>query len=50
MAGSHESPSLEVREKAWRKEYLLLVEEDLVRNHLSNLDTHKSMGPDWMHL
>jgi len=26
-----------------------LVEEDCVRNHLSNLDAHKSMGPDGMH-
>ena len=28
---------------------LPLVEEDCVRDHLSNLDTHKSMGPDEMH-
>ncbi|KFR03735.1 RNA-directed DNA polymerase from mobile element jockey, partial [Opisthocomus hoazin] len=27
-----------------------LVEEDSVRDHLSNLDAHKSMGPDGMHL
>ncbi|KGL79050.1 hypothetical protein N309_01265, partial [Tinamus guttatus] len=26
------------------------VEEDWVREHLRNLDTHKSMGPDGMHL
>jgi len=26
-----------------------LVEEDCVRGHLSNLDAHKSMGPDGMH-
>ncbi|KGL74990.1 hypothetical protein N309_02432, partial [Tinamus guttatus] len=25
------------------------VEEDWVRDHLRNLDTHKSMGPDGMH-
>ncbi|KGL81578.1 hypothetical protein N309_03232, partial [Tinamus guttatus] len=25
------------------------VEEDWVREHLRNLDTHKSMGPDGMH-
>ncbi|KGL81389.1 RNA-directed DNA polymerase from mobile element jockey, partial [Tinamus guttatus] len=25
------------------------VEEDWVREHLTNLDTHKSMGPDGMH-
>jgi len=44
-----ESQSLEVREKACRKEDLPLVEEDQVRNHLSQLDTHKSMGPDGKH-
>ena len=44
-AGPWESQSLDVREKAWRKEDLLLVEED----HLSKLDTHKPMGPDGMH-
>ena len=43
------SQSLEVREKAWRKENLPWVEEDQVRDHLSKLDTHKSMGPDGMH-
>ncbi|KFV77813.1 RNA-directed DNA polymerase from mobile element jockey, partial [Struthio camelus australis] len=26
-----------------------LVEEDQVRDHLGQLDTHKSMGPDGMH-
>ncbi|KFV76362.1 RNA-directed DNA polymerase from mobile element jockey, partial [Struthio camelus australis] len=26
-----------------------LVEEDWVRDHLSKLDRHKSMGPDGMH-
>ncbi|KFR06297.1 RNA-directed DNA polymerase from mobile element jockey, partial [Opisthocomus hoazin] len=26
-----------------------LVEEDCVRDHLSDLDVHKSMGPDGMH-
>ncbi|KGL80178.1 hypothetical protein N309_06321, partial [Tinamus guttatus] len=25
------------------------VEEDWVREHLTNLDTHKSMGPDGIH-
>jgi len=25
------------------------VEEDCVRDHLSNLDTYRSMGPDGMH-
>jgi len=48
-AGPQESQALEVREKAWRKDDFPLVKEDCVRDHLSNLDTHKSMGPDAMH-
>jgi len=40
---------LEVREEACSKEDLSLVEEDCVGDHLSNLDIHKSMGPDGMH-
>jgi len=43
------SQSLEVREEACRKDDLPLVEEDCVRDHLSSLDTHKSMGLDGMH-
>jgi len=38
-----------VREKAWGKEDFPLVKEDQVRDHLSKLDTHKSMGLDTMH-
>jgi len=41
--------SLEVREEVWQKEDLSLVEEDQVRDQLSNLDTHKSMGPNGTH-
>jgi len=41
--------ALEVREEVWRKDDLPLVEEDCVRDHVSNLDAHKSMGPDEMH-
>jgi len=48
-AGPQESQSVEVREEACRKEDLSLVEEGFVRNRLSNLDAHKSMGPDGMH-
>jgi len=48
-ASSQESQALEVREKAHRKDDLPLVEEDCLRAHLSNLDTHQSMGPDGMH-
>jgi len=49
MAGPQESQALWVREEACRKDDLPLVEEDCVRDHLSNLDPHKSMGPDGMH-
>ena len=48
-ASPKESQALEVREEAWLKDYLLLVEEYGVRDHLSILDTHKFMGPDGMH-
>ncbi|GAB0209695.1 mitochondrial enolase superfamily member 1 [Grus japonensis] len=36
-------------DKLWRKEDFPLVEEDRVRDHLGNLNIHKSMGPDGMH-
>jgi len=39
------SLSLEIREEAWRKEDLPFIEGDRVRDYLSKLDTHKSMGP-----
>jgi len=48
-AGPQESQAPEVREQACRKDDLPLVEEDCMRDHLSNLDAHKSMGPDGMH-
>jgi len=48
-AGPQESQALEVREEACREDDLPLVEEDWVRDHLSNLEAHKSMGPDGMH-
>ncbi|KAK4807097.1 hypothetical protein QYF61_018438 [Mycteria americana] len=35
--------------KVWSKEDVPLVEEDQVREYLSKLDIHKSMGPDGMH-
>jgi len=47
-AGPQESQALVAREEAYREEDFALVEEDCVRDHLSNLDTHKSMGPDGM--
>jgi len=47
-AGPQESQGMEVREEADRKDNLPLVEEDCVRDHLSNLDAHISMGPDGM--
>jgi len=49
-AGPQESQALEVREEACRKDDLPLVEEGYVRDHLSNLEAHKSMGPDGMHV
>jgi len=48
-AGPQASQSLELREEAWRKEDLPLVEQDLVRDDVSKLDMHKSMDPDGMH-
>jgi len=48
-AGPQASQSLEPREKAWKKEDLPLVEEDQVRDHLSELDTHISMDLDEIH-
>jgi len=48
-AGPQQSQALEVREEAYRKDDLPPVKEDCVRVHFSNLDAHKSMGPDGMH-
>jgi len=48
-AGPHESQSLEVREEAYREDDFPLIEEDCVRDHLSDLDAHKFMGPAGMH-
>ncbi|GAB0208442.1 mitochondrial enolase superfamily member 1 [Grus japonensis] len=48
-ANPQETQTLEVGEKVLRKEDLPLVEEDRVRDHLGNLNIHKSMGPDGMH-
>jgi len=48
-AGPQESQAPEVREEALREDDSPLVEEDCVRDRLSNLDFHKSMGPDGMH-
>jgi len=44
-AGPQESQALEVREEACRKDYLPLVEEDCVRDHLCNLDAPQIHGP-----
>jgi len=48
-AGPQESQALEVRQEAHREDDFSLVEEDCVRDLLSDLDVHKSMGPDGMH-
>jgi len=44
-----ESQAPEVREEAYREDDFPLVREDCMRDHLSNLDTHRSMGPNGMH-
>jgi len=48
-AGPQESQALEVREEAYREDDYPLVEEECVRDRLSDLNAHKSMGPDGMH-
>ncbi|PKU47484.1 rna-directed dna polymerase from mobile element jockey-like [Limosa lapponica baueri] len=49
-ASPQEPQNLEESEKVWTKEALPLVQEDQVKELLSELDTQKSMGPDGMHL
>ena len=44
-----ESQATEVREEAYKEDDFPLVEKDCVRDRLSHLDVHKSMGPDGMH-
>jgi len=48
-AGSQKTQAPEVREEACRRHDLPLVEEDCVRDRLSSLEAHKSMGLDGMH-
>jgi len=40
---------LEIRERVWVKEAFPVVEEDLVREHLSKINTNKSMGSNGLH-
>jgi len=47
--GPQESQAPEVRKEACRKHDPSLVDEDCVRDHLSNPDIHKSMGRYAMH-
>ncbi|PKU39220.1 rna-directed dna polymerase from mobile element hypothetical protein [Limosa lapponica baueri] len=49
VASLQELQTLEETEKVWTKEDFPLVEEDQVREQLSKLDIHKSVGPDGMH-
>ncbi|PKU31717.1 rna-directed dna polymerase from mobile element jockey-like [Limosa lapponica baueri] len=49
-ANPQEPQTLEVEDRAWSKKHSLSITEDQVRDHLSKLYTHKSMGPDGMHL
>jgi len=46
-ASPQESQVLEAREEAYREDDFPLVKKDCMRDCLSNLDTHKSMGPPW---
>ena len=48
-AGPQESQAPELREEAYREDDFPLVEEDCLRDRLSNLDIHRSMGLDGMH-
>lgn len=48
-ATPQESLIQEIGEKVWRKEVFSLVKEGLARDHLDELDIHKSIGPDGMH-
>jgi len=47
--GPQESQAPEVREEAYREDDFPLVEEDCVRDRLSDVDVHKSMGLDGTH-
>lgn len=38
------------KERDWENEELSIVGEDQVQEHLRNLNMHRSMGPDEMHL
>ncbi|PKU38777.1 rna-directed dna polymerase from mobile element jockey-like [Limosa lapponica baueri] len=48
QASPQELQNLEESEKDWTKEAFPLVQEDQVKEQLSELDTHKSMGPKGM--
>jgi len=48
-AGPQESMAPKVREEAYREDDLPFVEEDCVRDRLSDMDAHKSMGPEGRH-
>jgi len=48
-AGPQESQAPEVREDAHTEDDLPLVKEDCTRDRLSDLDNHRSMGPNGMH-
>ena len=42
-AHPQETHTLKVRERVWRKEDFPLIKEDLFRDYLGKLNTHKSM-------
>lgn len=45
-----EFKTLETREEVWKKEDFCLVEEEQVRDRLSKVDTHISIGLNEIHL
>ncbi|KAK4833024.1 hypothetical protein QYF61_027406 [Mycteria americana] len=47
---SHAAQFTESKGRDWENEVLPTVGEDQVRDHLRNLNVHKSMGPDEAHL
>jgi len=47
--GPQESQAPDVREEDHREDDFPLVKENCVRDRLSDLEAHKSMGPDGMH-
>jgi len=41
--------TMEVNERVWRMEGSPLVRDEIIRDHLDNINVYKSMGPNGMH-